>query len=77
MADNLQGRALLNDSVRNKGTAFTLEERRKFGLEGLLPCAVERDEDPLIIDVGPPESQVAGEIIRLLGASVAITQIHV
>ena len=37
----------------------------------------DRDEDPLIIDVGPPESQLAGEIIRLLSASVAITQIHV
>lgn len=41
MTDNLQGQALLNDPVRNKGTAFTLEERRKYGLEGLLPQAVE------------------------------------
>src|SRR5246127_2628709 len=41
MTDNLQGQALLNDAVRNKGTAFTLEERRKYGLEGLLPQAVE------------------------------------
>lgn len=37
----------------------------------------DRDEDPLIIDVGPPERQLAGEIIRLLSASVAITQINV
>ena len=37
MADNLQGQAVLNDPVRNKGTAFTLEERRKYALEGLLP----------------------------------------
>jgi malate dehydrogenase (oxaloacetate-decarboxylating)(NADP+) len=41
MTDNLQGQALLNDPARNKGTAFTLEERRKYGLEGLLPNAVE------------------------------------
>jgi malate dehydrogenase (oxaloacetate-decarboxylating)(NADP+) len=34
-------RALLDDPVRNKGTAFTAEERRAHRLEGLLPCAVE------------------------------------
>jgi carbohydrate kinase (thermoresistant glucokinase family) len=32
----------------------------------------EPDEDPLIIDIGPPAGQLADEIIRLLGASVAI-----
>src|ERR1700731_1331115 len=36
-----QAQELLNDPVSNKGTAFTLEERRKYGLEGLLPQAVE------------------------------------
>jgi malate dehydrogenase (oxaloacetate-decarboxylating)(NADP+) len=36
-----QGQAVLNEPIRNKGTAFTLEERRKYGLEGLLPHAVE------------------------------------
>ena len=30
------------------------------------------DEDPLIVDVGPPASEVAGEIIRLLGASATV-----
>jgi len=41
MFDNLQGQALLDDPVRNKGTAFTLDERRKYGLEGLLPSSVD------------------------------------
>lgn len=30
------------------------------------------DEDPLIIDIGSPAGQLADEISRLLGASVAI-----
>lgn len=38
---SLRGEELLNDPARNKGTAFTEEERRKYGLEGLLPHAVE------------------------------------
>ena len=37
----LTGRALLKDPVRNKGTAFTRQERHDLGLEGLLPHAVE------------------------------------
>jgi malate dehydrogenase (oxaloacetate-decarboxylating)(NADP+) len=39
--ENLHGQALLDDATRNKGTAFTLDERRKYGLEGLLPASVE------------------------------------
>jgi malate dehydrogenase (oxaloacetate-decarboxylating)(NADP+) len=35
------GSALFHDPIRNKGTAFTREERRKYGIEGLLPQAVE------------------------------------
>jgi malate dehydrogenase (oxaloacetate-decarboxylating)(NADP+) len=41
MLDNLQGQTVLDDPVRNKGTAFTLDERRKYGLEGLLPYSVD------------------------------------
>jgi len=35
------GLALLNDPVHSKGTAFTADERRRLGLEGLLPSSVE------------------------------------
>jgi ribose 5-phosphate isomerase A len=44
----------------------------------LLPSQIDTleepgpDEDPLIIDIGPSAGQLADEIIRLLGASVAI-----
>jgi len=36
-----KGIVLLNDSSRTRDTAFTHEERRHYGLEGLLPHAVE------------------------------------
>lgn len=38
---HLHGVALLSDPAYNKGTAFSLQERRQFALEGLLPHAVE------------------------------------
>jgi malate dehydrogenase (oxaloacetate-decarboxylating)(NADP+) len=37
----LRGMELLTDPAGNKGTAFTTEDRRKYGLEGLLPHGVE------------------------------------
>jgi malate dehydrogenase (oxaloacetate-decarboxylating)(NADP+) len=38
---NPRGPELLDNPTLNKGTAFTLEERREYELEGLLPHAVE------------------------------------
>jgi malate dehydrogenase (oxaloacetate-decarboxylating) len=38
---------MLNDPLRNKGTAFTLQERRILRIEGHLPPAVETIEDQL------------------------------
>ena len=35
---NKSGPELLRFPLLNRGTAFTLEERRKFGIEGLLPA---------------------------------------
>ena len=39
MSEHTTGQDLLFDALRTKGTAFTHEERRKFGLLGLLPTA--------------------------------------
>ena len=37
---NLRGKTLLNTSLLNKGTAFSLEERKEMGLLGKLPFEV-------------------------------------
>jgi malate dehydrogenase (oxaloacetate-decarboxylating)(NADP+) len=37
----LRGQALLDNATLNKETAFTLEERRRYALEGLLPSSLE------------------------------------
>ncbi|CXZ66704.1 malolactic protein [Staphylococcus aureus] len=36
----MKGIELLNNPFLNKGTAFTNEERKQLGLEGLLPANV-------------------------------------
>ncbi|MFO7580245.1 NAD-dependent malic enzyme [Nitrosomonas halophila] len=36
----LHGKALLDDPAQNKSTAFTREERMRYGLQGLLPYSV-------------------------------------
>jgi malate dehydrogenase (oxaloacetate-decarboxylating) len=38
---DLRGMALLDSPILNRGTAFTLAERARFGLDGLLPPYVE------------------------------------
>jgi malate dehydrogenase (oxaloacetate-decarboxylating) len=43
-----RGVAILHDPVRNKGTAFTAEERRAYGLDGLLPPAIETLEQQVV-----------------------------
>src|SRR5262245_48548743 len=42
------GRDLLNRPVLNKGTAFTEDERSKFGLYGLLPPHVESLDEQIV-----------------------------
>jgi malate dehydrogenase (oxaloacetate-decarboxylating) len=44
----LRGSALLHDRVHNKGTAFTERERRLYGLDGLLPPAIETLEQQVV-----------------------------
>ena len=41
MSDEERGQAKLFNALTTKGTAFTLDERRRFGLLGLLPPAVK------------------------------------
>jgi malate dehydrogenase (oxaloacetate-decarboxylating)(NADP+) len=42
------GYSLLRNPRTNKGTAFTPEERTKYGLEGLLPAQVETLETQML-----------------------------
>jgi malate dehydrogenase (oxaloacetate-decarboxylating) len=41
MSDETRGQAKLFDALTTKGTAFTVEERRRLGLLGLLPTVVK------------------------------------
>ncbi|WP_396168910.1 NAD-dependent malic enzyme [Flavobacterium sp.] len=41
---DLKGYLMMRDPRFNKGTAFTLEERKQYGLEGLLPDQIETIE---------------------------------
>src|ERR1700723_2855930 len=41
MSDEKRGQAKLFDALTTKGTAFTVEERRRLGLLGLLPTVVK------------------------------------
>ncbi|WP_293333523.1 NAD-dependent malic enzyme [Mycobacterium sp.] len=43
--DEKRGDALLSDALTTKGTAFTHDERRRYGLLGLLPTAVKTLEE--------------------------------
>jgi malate dehydrogenase (oxaloacetate-decarboxylating) len=47
LAVDERGRALLTDPLTNKGTAFSLDERARLGLDGLLPPAVATLGDQL------------------------------
>ncbi|MBF1040739.1 MAG: NAD-dependent malic enzyme, partial [Lachnospiraceae bacterium] len=41
----MKAHEILNNPFLNKGTAFTMEERKKFGLIGLLPPHVQTIEE--------------------------------
>ncbi|KGO97296.1 NAD-dependent malic enzyme [Flavobacterium enshiense] len=43
-----RGYSLLRNPGKNKGAAFSMEERREFGLEGLLPDSVETIETQMM-----------------------------
>ena len=52
----IHGHDLLHNSAANKSTAFTLEEREKFGLRGLLPYSVS--------DQGTHQKRALGNLRR-------------
>ncbi len=60
------GERLLNNPRFNKGSAFTLEERRMFGLKGLLPAHVVNMEDQVAIEYEHLQSK-RDDLERLIG----------
>ena len=42
---NIAGHYLLSASLLNKGSAFSVKERRDFNIEGLIPCTIETIDD--------------------------------
>jgi len=57
---HLIGPAVLNDPVRNKGTAFTEGERQRFCVEGLLPPSEESIERQVERVLGHLEAKPTG-----------------
>ncbi len=47
--DRPRGEQVLRDPMQNKDAAFTLEERRQLGLDGLLPAAVQSIEQQVAL----------------------------
>lgn len=41
----MNGLEIINDPFKNKGTAFSAEERKQLGLEGLLPPYIQSIEE--------------------------------
>src|ERR1700761_2221025 len=75
--DAPHGAALLNDAIRNKGTAFTLAERSEFALEGLLPPSVDsldRQAERVMrhLDVKPNDLERYIYLIGLLDRNEAL-----
>ena len=48
LAVSARGAELIDDPLLNKGTCFTQREREQLGLNGLLPPAVQGDQDQLL-----------------------------
>ncbi|MEE8368347.1 MAG: NAD-dependent malic enzyme [Thermoanaerobaculia bacterium] len=65
----LRGAALLTDPLLNKGTCFSLEERKRLGLEGLLPDRISSEEEQLsrVYENISRESDPLEKYIALIG----------
>lgn len=65
LAVSSRGRSLLEEPLLNKGTAFTEDERREFGLEGLLPHHVSTMDEQVaqaLEQLGDKESDLQKHI---------------